>query len=487
MKYRIIKLFSVFLSIVVILLCFPLSGSANSAPRYWNGVTASGIFITEGECPLIVENEILTLELIEFPENDYTNAESFLQYNGKVTAEYYFYNPTDYTVNTTLVFPYGNLPDYSYIYDSSGKHIPIIDTDKYDITVNGTHIDKTTRYTYSNSTWYEFSIEDGLNSLSDGYIDDELLTFETPVTLYSYTLNCKESNPKNVRITATFECDNTKTIFYVKSRYGGFSFSEDKGKISIGADDDGTIEVYFIGEAPDGDFDWQLTRFNGDEVDGEVIFNKDKIQKMTFEEYVFANYNSDSGIMRHDWYNAALCYFKDDYKANERGYFDTSFTKHLMRWYEYELTLEPGERIVNCVTAPIYPDIDGEYEPEIYTYTYLLSPASKWASFGKLNINVNTPYYLIDSELSFTKTEEGYTLSLDGLPENELVFTLSESESPEERKSIFGFLWVAYFLLFQFCGPIPFFALLIFCGGFITLIVVLIKKRRRKAKSNTNS
>ncbi|MBR4852698.1 MAG: hypothetical protein IKV01_03750, partial [Clostridia bacterium] len=375
MKSKIVKSVSVFLLIILATVHSAPYVNANSAPKYWSGVTASGALITEGECPLIVENEILTLDITEFPKSEYSDAESFLQYNGKVTAEYYFYNPTDYTVNTTLVFPYGNLPDYAYIYNSSGNSIWVADTEKYNITINDVPVEKTTRYSYSNP--YDFSIETGLTSISDEYMYDELLAFETPVTVYSYTLNSEVRDTTNVRITTTFECDNSKTIFFVNDRYGGGSCSEGKGKISIGLDDDGTIEVYFIGEAPDGNFDWQISRFNGDEVDGEVIFNKDKTQKMTFEEYVFANYNTDSGIMHRDWYNAALCYFKDDYKANERGHFDTSFTKHLMRWYEYELSLEPGERITNRVTAPIYPDIDGEYKPEIYTYTYLLSPASK--------------------------------------------------------------------------------------------------------------
>lgn len=142
--------------------------------------------------------------------------------------------------------------------------------------------------------------------------------------------------------------------------------------------------------------------------------------------------------------------------------------------------------LVNSVTAPIYPEIDGTYTPFVYTYTYLLSPARKWADFGLLEVVINTPFYLTDSTVSdFTKTENGYTATLNGLPENELVFCLSESESPEKSKSIFGFLGDAFFLLFQFCGPIPFFVLLAIIGGVVTLIVALIKKHRR-TKNNSS-
>ena len=110
-----------------------------------------------------------------------------------------------------------------------------------------------------------------------------------------------------------------------------------------------------------------------------------------------------------------------------------------MRWYEYEITLEPGQRIVNSVTAPIYPSIDLDYDPDIYGYTYLLSPAKTWKSFGKLDIVVNTPYYITESSLDgFEKTETGYKANFDGLPNGELNFVLSTAENPEPES---GFNW----------------------------------------------
>ena len=82
----------------------------------------------------------------------------------------------------------------------------------------------------------------------------------------------------------------------------------------------------------------------------------------------------------------------------------------------------------------MYPDANVRYEPPIYTYNYLLSPAKTWADFGNLDIIVNTPYYMTESggDFSFEKTETGYQTSLDGLPEGELTFTLSEAAKPKE-------------------------------------------------------
>ena len=78
--------------------------------------------------------------------------------------------------------------------------------------------------------------------------------------------------------------------------------------------------------------------------------------------------------------------------------------------YEYEITLKPKESIVNTVTAPMYPAINGQYDPAIYIYTYLLSPASTWAAFKEIEININTPFYMMENNIEgSTKTDNGYT------------------------------------------------------------------------------
>lgn len=68
-----------------------------------------------------------------------------------------------------------------------------------------------------------------------------------------------------------------------------------------------------------------------------------------------------------------------------------------MRWYKYDITLKPSERIINAVTAPIYPSIDLDWTPAIFEYTYLLSPAKTWKCFGELKLVINTPYFITES------------------------------------------------------------------------------------------
>ena len=103
----------------------------------------------------------------------------------------------------------------------------------------------------------------------------------------------------------------------------------------------------------------------------------------------------------------------------------------LHRWYEYEITIGPGEYLTNTVTAPVYPGVNTGASPNEYSFVYLLSPASGFKSFGNLEIIINTSYDMEQSNLEgFEKTDSGYRMNLDGLPKEgddylDLNFTLS--------------------------------------------------------------
>ena len=155
----------------------------------------------------------------------------------------------------------------------------------------------------------------------------------------------------------------------------------------------------------------------------------------TFRQFALQSYDPKSGISETDWYNAMVLDLKNNDDTVYGGvtnctdmHFD--LTHRLLRWYEYEITLRPGERITNTVTAPVYPTIDTDYNPNLCSYIYLLSPAKTWSDFGALDITVNTPFYILESSIEgFEKTDSGYALSLDGLPEGELQFTVSKSKN----------------------------------------------------------
>ena len=144
-----------------------------------------------------------------------------------------------------------------------------------------------------------------------------------------------------------------------------------------------------------------------------------------------------------------------------------------MRWYEYTLTLEPGQTLKNAVTAPLYPAIDAGYTPSLYAYTYLLSPAKTWAQFGELEVVVKTPYYMPESGIDgFTKTDGGYALTLPGLPESELTFTLSESETPQPPK------WLSLYIM-----PTEFIIVMAAVLAAVGVAVFLLNRRKKRTKN----
>ena len=113
MKNKPNKLFAVLALALLLCMLAALPASANSAESYWEGVSASGVLTTDGECPLVVEHETLTFRIAQFP-SPYSNNEG---YGASVTAEYTFYNPSDMTITANLLFPFGVDPYYMERYD----------------------------------------------------------------------------------------------------------------------------------------------------------------------------------------------------------------------------------------------------------------------------------------------------------------------------------------------------------------------------------
>ena len=140
---------------------------------------------------------------------------------------------------------------------------------------------------------------------------------------------------------------------------------------------------------------------------------------------------------------------------------------YLMCWYVYDITVPAGGTVENSVTAPLWPGIALNYNPHKYEYSYLLSPAQQWAGFGEIEININTPYHILEiNQENFIKNESGYTYNGSGLPEGELTFTLCAVDKPEKADNS------AYTRLFAL--PV------LFITGLIVFFLVLIRNIDRK-------
>ncbi|MBQ6899510.1 MAG: hypothetical protein IJN72_01595 [Firmicutes bacterium] len=422
---------------ILIIMCIMVLSAgaawANSAQTSWEGQNRAGIIITDETCPLIVESELLTFDVQEFPENYYRSKEEYLSYQGKVTAEYTFHNPADYEVTATLAFPFGNEPDYAYDHNPDTEvRERNTDTGKYDIAVDGEKISSQLRHTFS-YRYGQFDLEKDLPRLADGYMYDWFYNPDMKVTKYVYEVSGVDEDAYSAADLAfLWKADRSTRRVFLED-HSGLKNSEEGMLLSSWAENGKDKVVYIIGKLPDEPIEWKFYE-NGactDEIAGSITLVE--TTEMTLKDFVKSYWTEESGVSETDWYNAVITQFNLSDFGQGILSTDTSLdvSENLMRWYKYDITLGPGETIVNTVTAPIYPAIDGGGKVPVYGYEYLLSPASTWADFGKLDIVINTPHYMLDSSLKgFEKTESGYALSLDGLPEGELEFTLCSEEKP---------------------------------------------------------
>ena len=463
---------------------FRLTAYANSARRIWYGVDMTGTIVKEENCPIEVKDEQLSFDISEFPQSYYEKKGDFLKYNGKVTAKYTFYNPADYKVTAKLVFPFGYYPEY-VIYEYDEVNSTLIredDTAKFNIKINDREITKTLRHTYYSGE-SEFNIHNEMTLLRDGYIKDDFYSPELPVTKYVYEISEVDKKLYNREVAGIEIPAFDGKRRYCLEQYYGFT-TNDKGntRMGINAENGKEIELYVIGEPVKDLPKWKFYESSSNEskeIKGEMKLKS--TSKMTFKEFVLAKFDKNGQILESDWYNIIVELYKQATVENAGAIFISVYDtgerlKSLLRWYEYEITLGPGEKITNTIEAPMYPTIDESYDPGIYKYNYLLSPASTWAKFGNLNVDINTPFFMTDSNQDgFTKTETGYIFKSNGLPEGELRFTLCESEKPKRKNPILG-TYILWYFLFIFLKVLP----IVFVVVVIVIIGRVLTKRRGK-------
>ncbi len=496
MKRRFTALISLIICLAVVASLSAIPTLANSAQVHFWGVDATGLVMPDKESPIIVEKEVLTFDIDEFPNNYYyyDNMDEFISYDARVTAEYTFYNPSEYTVTSKLLFPFGNQASYVYgFYDENGEFISIDDTNKYDVKINGVAIEKYVRHTLSDS-YSSFELEQDLALISDDFASDDFYKTDLTVTRYTFAVSGvdpKNYQPAHIGLDVKKGQANYRILF--PEQNGARRLDNDDMRLYTDVGKNGReFDLYVFGQPLNELPDWKVYE-NGAVRDNEVIFgtaNLVKSETLTFKEFALSNRPEDSAVSESDWYNALIAELKQsarygqEYPIVECNLFLTGFKSSLMRWYEYEITLSPEQRLVNAVTAPVYPSIDMGYNPTKHEYSYLLSPAKTFKSFGELEIRINTPYYLNSSSLEgFSKVEGGYTLTLNGLPQEELKFTLSESENPVKRyygggysePDVGGIIVVIGILLAM---------LLATASGIIALVLVCRKKKDKTEKSD---
>ncbi|MBQ9116793.1 MAG: hypothetical protein IJY04_07190 [Clostridia bacterium] len=455
-------------------LSLPISASANSAQMEWSGADATGAIVTDTSCPITVKNERLVFNLPAFPSTYYSTAEELSEYSASVTAIYEFYNPADYNVSATLAFPFGAYPDYVSIYnEQDGHRYTPVDTDGYDVKVNGEAIEKAVRHTLLRS---RFDAKEEMKWLKSERVSIGLYTPETKVTKYVYRLDGAE---KSCFASARFrELDSSRAVILNANSYSRVSDSiADIATWLDPARGETEITVYCIGAPFTSELTWVAYDSGKREKELDCSITLTSQTEITFSELIMSSYPEDGTISETDWYNAVVCNLyngKEEFGfVGEEYLLDVSDA--LMRWYVYDIEIEAGGTLTNEVSAPIYPARSDRYTPPKFTYTYLLSPASTWAGFGELSIEIVTPYYLLQSsEPGFEKTDSGYSLTRNGLPMGELEFTLCASDSPE--RTVTPYTVVGDLIFGSIIGV---FIAIIAGAVSITVVVIIISKKKK--------
>ncbi len=444
--------------LMFVFFCIPVS--ANSAPKEWKGETQNGVYGMDEDCPILVKKENLTFDVQEFPKDFYTDAEEFNAYKGSVTAEYTFYNPESTPIDARLVFPFRINPSYNV------TSLLFPDIEQYPITVNNEKTEAVLRLTYSYGG--EFHLDDDIAQLQDTYISDGLYSPTTPV--YEYVFNPDtEKAGGGYYICAEWSGTNQNSERLIGMDAQGVMISDEQFTLSVNVENDVPVSVYVIGKPLEELPVWSIhdTSENKNEIKGEMTLKE--IKESNLESYCLS-FKNDYPVSDVDWFNFMASAMKNE--ISSEGIFDRylSTERDALWWFDYSVHFEGEEEVINSVTAPMYPFIHGGYDENIYTYTYLLTPASAWKEFHDLNIQINTQGYLIKDENGFVKNENGYALHLDELPEKDLEFSLCAIEKPA-RKADSGMIAVLMILGVMLVGVILFVILI------IRLLIRLFRKR----------
>ncbi len=417
------KIFKITALIMVLFSVINISAFANAGPGYLSAVNKGGVYIELDDCPIEVEKEILTFDVNTPPDPFLSAKEIVKNYNDKFTAEYTFYNPTEYDITAKVYFPLDCGASYTRDFVKGTGIIDYLDFDKYSVKLDGKDISATVRNTYSGYT-------SDMNKFIEDMSNDFTPTEDFIITKHIYTHE-NFNYGKDTYYFAYFDWTRESAEDPAIGVKGETALTQ-KGENSVSfwarILENENVVVYVFGES---DVIPQPWGYNDRDKDGTVKYLE--TVKITADEYLReCGWSEETGISLKDRY--MLLYQYNEYlKGNDvsdgvvYSYLDFEELMHygVMKWFEYDITIPAGGRVINTVSAPFYPTVYYQENPYRYQYLYYMSPAKGWADFKNIEIYINTPFEIAENSVDgFEKTENGYYYKGDGLPDGELEFSL---------------------------------------------------------------
>lgn len=467
-KSVVFTIITIFVAIIIIatVLVFPERvADANSVQRYFEGIDSSGAIVTMENCPIVVDKE--DLDFYIYYQGKSSSQGQYEQF-GSVRATYTFTNPSENTINMDVVFPYGFKQE-----SDSGK-------DECSVSVDGAQIAWRTRYTRID--YYRFDIERDLSSLSDDFVQDSF--FATTQKVYKYTYSVSDTAQG---LDLTFEYDRNsarKVVCDFHSQREG-----NKQQIVMSTAGKPQLVFYVVGE----DLDiaaCDVTVIGGQKGGHLSLVSR---QEQTFgDELAYVNRPADSDVLDIDWYNALANTFNSLHGSAVIHPLEFVISRYpefsLFRWCQYTLSIAPGQTIVNSVTVPLFPARNERYIPAVYEFIYYLSPATTWAGFKDLTVNIHTDGYLLNYAIKgFAKTDGGYTYHSDTLPDGELTFKICSEETQKSRNTGFIFFVIIFLYIFVIVLGVTTVAPLVVFLISITIIAIVKSVKKHKADKTAES
>lgn len=458
-KRVVFTIITIFVAIIIIatVLVFPERvADANSVQRYFEGIDSSGAIVTMENCPIVVDKEDLDFYIYYQGKS---NSQGQYEQFGSVCATYTFRNPSENTINMDVVFPYG--------YKDENKS----DKDDCSVSVDGAQIAWRTRYTHID--YYPFDIERDLSSLSDDFVQDSF--FATTQKVYKYTYSVSDTAQG---LDLTFEYDRNwarKVVCDFHSQREG-----NKQQIVMSTAGKPQLVFYVVGE----DLDiaaCDVTVIGGQKGGHLSLVSR---QEQTFgDELAYVNRPAGSDVLDIDWYNALANTFNSLHDRTVINPLEFVISRYpefsLFRWCQYTLSIAPGQSVVNAVTVPLFPSVDVHYDPDVYEFTYYLSPATTWAGFKDLTVNIHTNGYVLKyQDKGFEKVDGKYTYHTDTLPSGELTFKICKEEKPTTQ---YGRTFSSVIILLA--KVIGFGVLLPVSIALIVIVIIVIVKAVKRKKN----
>ena len=380
-----------------------------------DGVPVEGLVIGGDSADAVLQDLQVTLNLTGSPldmgRTDFNTA----------VLDYTFHNPTEEPITLTLTLPAGQDPSYAGSIESqTGEDWFAAHRHLYTATANGRSLDLTLRLTGND-----------IPPVADDQWSVGPYNSETTVTVFTYTL--ADLGGKSDAVALVRASGLGKSVATLENgQYHVVIDAATTQDISVSSGQQITLCVF--GDATGFQPVWT---FYTDYTWQEPLTGTTELvstQQMTIQEYAAGRSDTASGISASD-YALLLATQLHHCTTYNSSFVDTSFPQ-ARRWFRYELTLDPGETVVNTVTLPLHPDV-------------LMTNTTKEAFICKIDlmslrlpqprsgpaITLNTPYDLAESPVTYTETETGYTLDLTDYYKVSLEVKLGDSQTdilPEE-------------------------------------------------------